>query len=518
MSDIQGLVAVAVIGTLRGKLPVHGEAGQGEIGQGEIGQGEAALAETLNSIVKPDPESTLLARAAIASLAQVAGQQPKRGEVSAVQSAPPETLSAAPEVFARHFETIMAHTPALLPDALLPEWLKLCSAGSWHIPHRFLPVVLEYAAGGRIEVQEALAPALSKRGAWLAQLNPKWRRLAEIDLEVWEKATDAEKEAIIRTLKAHDLAAAATWLNTHFKTEPTTVRKRLLNSLQRSWRAEDAQLEPLLEEALTDRSADVREVARVLLQGIPASAYNTRMAARAKALISTEKASLLDRLKGKKKYFLNLPTMPDSKLKQDGLIETIQAETTQASQRLEELLTKTHSQRLLEELELNPKTLCELAQHLDALDALARGAVAVSHSALALQLLPYLKSTDPQYLPLLRILPEQQRLEKLHELLKTENYSMIGLLLSTLPKPWPIAVSNSVLQKLLNNKQSERKYDETNWDAVSRLAEVGMHPDTTFSIEELSHITDYAYLLLINLHTTTELRAQIYADFKAARV
>lgn len=511
MDDLKVLLAAAMVGTSRAPLPAH--AG-------------TPLAGALNSVERDDPAVGLLARAALAGLATRAGRRPEPAP-PLPDPAPAEALPEAPPRVTRHLS-------AVLNTALLPEWLTLCAAAGWRVPHAHLPDLLDW--GGRVgaELRDTLRPVLGERGRWLAALSPNWRWFrsletgnAELDEEAWDAATEAVRESLFRALRAADPASARDFLNARFRAEKAGVRRRLLDALAQTWQPQDAELEPLLAEALADRSEDVRAQSRRLLQRLPGSAYNARMVARVAAMLGQEKVGLLGKLRGQRRYTLTLPDAPDADARRDGL-EAVK----RPAERLRQLLSATHPGELSTALGLTPAELVELAAQFEGVDELVQATLAVGAgpneptvSELAELLLPRLKGQMTAWrAALLALVSAERRDAELRTALRTQDSALVRDLLGDVPAPWPRDLSGEVLRQLGRAiRRAESQYASSGqnpewnyaWHDVLELAATRAAPDAPRPAPLPPESPDYARQTLDTLYATLNLRARMHADFAA---
>ncbi len=411
MKELDLLLATALLGTARASLSPH------------VG---TPLADVLNRVRRDDAEATLLARAALAGLATRAGRRPKPAP-PLPHLAPAETLPEAPPSVTRQL-------PHLLNSPVLAEWLTLCAAAGWRVPYTFLPELLDWGVTASAELRRTLRPVLGERGRWLAEFSDHWRWMhslerpdAALDEEAWDTATEAGREALFRTLRADAPDTARAFLITHFKTEKAGVRRRLLEVVAQTWDAVDAGLQPLLEETLSDRSEEVRGHARRLLQCLPDSAYNARMATRLRAVVGQERAGLLGRLTGQRNYVLTLPDVPDAEAKRDGL-EPVKT----PPEHLRQVLNGAHPGVLMTALGWSPTELVKLAARFDAVDELVHAMITSSchpvddrQAELAELLLPQLQGNFRHWrAELLALVPSGRRDAELRKRSRTTTQTL----------------------------------------------------------------------------------------------
>lgn len=509
MKDFQDLLALALVGTSRGTLPSH--AG-------------TALSDTLNA-VQGDPESTLLSRAALAGLVQFAGQRAQPLTQNLPAPASTETRPQAPGRVTRHLS-------ALVGTPHLSEWLHLCAQTGWRVPPEYLPALLDLARHDTT-LRETLRPVLGERGAWLAQFNPEWRFFkgystpVSFSEETWLEAGEAQKESMYRDLRGSDMNASREFLTQQFKTEKAGVRKRLLSVLQATWAADDAALEPLLEDTLTDRSSDVQELARALLQHIPHSAYNTRMAGRAARMLTPEKQGLIGKLTGKQKFTLHLPETTDPDVRRDGLPTPDKDTQHPAHQRLRALLQGTHTHTLLNALNIPPTELVSLAAQVGGLTELVHAATRAEHREVARALLtqPDVQKDKYTRVALQLIAQPEQITGEISHATKQGDLQTLEVLLPHLPAPWPAEISHDLLNMLRHKATQVTNY--RSWDdTVSRLlTEITRHanphtprPEPLPTDEEnLDYYAASARQSFNSALTGLEQRQQLWQDFKEAR-
>lgn len=485
MNDFQTLLAAALIGTARISAPNH--------------EG-TPLAGALNRIGGRDAEGTLLARAAVAGLAQQAGRAARTHPQPLPAPAPAETRLEAPARAARHLALV-------IDTRLLHEWISLCAQAGWRVPPAYLTQLLDRARQDTA-LRDLLRPVLGERGAWLVQFNPEWRFTpVSFSEDAWDEATEAGREALYRTLRAENPQAARALLQAQLGTERAGSRRRLLNVIAQTLSPEDQALEPLLEEALTDRSSDVQALARSLLQRLSGSTYNARMAARLQKLVQHEKTGLIGKLTGKQKFGLHLPSAPDPDLNRDGLGA---AKTAQA--RLEALLRGTHPDHLMQALGVRPTELLNLAQQFDALDELVTATLTTEHAELAALLSPHVRKNNA----LLRLAARPRLVSAIREALKGRQPDHAYELLQDLPAPWPTELSSELIGAIRHSIQkAEFAYAwPYGWRNIHDLARHHAHPHARRAAPLPADAPDFARQTLNELNATLDLRKQMWHDFE----
>ncbi|MER6102478.1 DUF5691 domain-containing protein [Streptomyces sp. NPDC001832] len=182
---------------------------------------------------------------------------------------------------------------------LIPQWLATANQHGYRAPAALLPPLLD-AARSRTDLRPQALAFAGPRGLWLAGLNPEWRfalrgscggsLLPDVTkpaavARLWEEGLFAERITLLGAVRAHDPAEALALLATTWTTERAEDRLMFLDSLRTGLSGVD---ETFLEQALSDRSRNVRSTAAELLSALPESAFAERMAARATSCVSPD--------------------------------------------------------------------------------------------------------------------------------------------------------------------------------------------------------------------------------------
>ncbi|MFJ8634441.1 DUF5691 domain-containing protein [Streptomyces sp. NPDC093568] len=252
---------------------------------------------------------TLLDAAAVQTVRRRAGLRPARA-AERPQPAPADPRPALPPAATRRLAMLLSDRPGVsgggrrgtAPDLveLLPEWLATANRRGFAPPPEVLPALLD-SARGRTDLRPAALSFAGPRAVWLARLNPDWRfalratpgggaalpRLddaAEVG-QLWQEGLFAERVALLAAIRSRQPAAARELLTTTWATERAEDRLMFLDSLRAGLGPQD---EPFLEQALSDRSRNVRATAAELLSALPDSALAGRMAVRAGACVALD--------------------------------------------------------------------------------------------------------------------------------------------------------------------------------------------------------------------------------------
>ncbi|WP_461079751.1 DUF5691 domain-containing protein [Streptomyces deserti] len=257
----------------------------------------------------PDAPVALLDAAAVETVRRRAGLRPARA-AEHPRPAPEDPRSPLPPAAARRLAMLLADRPGTsgggrrgtAPDLteLLPQWLAAANARGYAPPPEVLPALLD-TARGRTDLRPAALEFAGPRALWLARFNPDWRfalrstpgggaALPHLDdtgriQQLWQEGLFAERVALLAALRSRDPAAARDLLATTWQTERAEDRLMFLDSLRTGLGPDD---EPFLEQALADRSRNVRATAAELLSALPGSALAARMAVRAGACVAVD--------------------------------------------------------------------------------------------------------------------------------------------------------------------------------------------------------------------------------------
>jgi hypothetical protein len=153
------------------------------------------------------------------------------------------------------------------------------------VPYRQLPDLLA-AATARSVVRDAAGRALGSRGRWLAERRPVWSWAAgivdaeQIDIEEMLDLSPVQRKAGLAAARRQDPAGFRVYVTENWnELRRVEDRKLLIGALVHNLGPED---EPLLEQALDDRSSNVREEAVELLRKLPDSQLGKRAEQRLK--------------------------------------------------------------------------------------------------------------------------------------------------------------------------------------------------------------------------------------------
>ncbi|MER6783347.1 DUF5691 domain-containing protein [Streptomyces sp. NPDC000658] len=278
--------------------------------------------------------SALLDAAAAETVRRRAGLRPGSA-APRPEPAPADPRPPLPPAAARRLALLLADRPGTAqggrrgtaPDLveLLPQWLTAVNDRGFAAPPESLPALLD-AARARTDLRPAALRFAGPRALWLARLNPDWRfalraspgsgmtlpgpeetRRVE---QLWQEGLFAERVSLLAAIRARDPDAARALLEATWATERAEDRLMFLDSLRTGLNPRD---EPFLEQALADRSRNVRATAAELLSALPQSALAARMAVRAGACVAVDHTLDTPRL------LVEAPHECDAAMERDGV-------------------------------------------------------------------------------------------------------------------------------------------------------------------------------------------------------
>ncbi|GAA2331040.1 hypothetical protein Scani_14040 [Streptomyces caniferus] len=302
------LVSAALLGTERRTPP------------GAVRSGQGAAAALLDAAAV----STVRRRAALRPAP--AGERPAPAPADPRPPLPPAARRRLSLLLADRGGSGGGSRRGTAPDLteLLPQWLAAAGEYGYRAPEALLPALLD-AARARTDLRPAALALAGPRALWLSRLNAEWKFAlrgiggpAELSggdapdgiRRRWEEGLFAERVALLTALRRQDPPAGLALLATTWPTERAEDRLMFLDSLREGLSADD---EPFLEQALSDRSRNVRATAAELLSTLPGSALAARMAQRAHTCVGP------DRTAGVPAIAVEAPHECDAGMQRDGV-------------------------------------------------------------------------------------------------------------------------------------------------------------------------------------------------------
>lgn len=261
-------------------------AGTSRAASGPVRTG-TTLDELIEKLPGVEPERVLLLAAGARAVYRKAGLRP--GTLPQAVPAPLEHVPACPPRVADLLGQLLSQKG----DALLVEALERLRQAGMRVPFELLPALLSLRGTA---LRSALLPILGQRGIWLAAQNPEWRWVQdhilpeasagiEVQLAAWEDGAPPQRLAALRRVRTEAPEQARAWIVSAWRGEKAEFRREMLEALTEGLSQAD---EPLLENALDDRSANVRARAAGLLARMTGSALSVRMRDRAGAQLRYE--------------------------------------------------------------------------------------------------------------------------------------------------------------------------------------------------------------------------------------
>ncbi|MEN8653808.1 DUF5691 domain-containing protein [Streptomyces sp. 21So2-11] len=393
---------------------------------------------------------------------------------------------------------------------LLPQWLAAANGRRYQAPAALLPALLD-AARSRSDLRPQALSFAGPRGLWLARLNADWRfalrgasggtalpdiRDTEAVRTLWEEGLFAERVGLLASVRAHEPAAALALLAATWPTERAEDRLMFLDSLRTGLSDSD---EPFLEQALSDRSRNVRSTAAELLSALPRSALASRMAGRATTCVSLDRS---DRTGDGERIAVEAPHECDADMQRDGISPKPPAGRGERSWWLGQLVectplaawTRRLGGRTAREIVALPVS-DDWQEELHA--AWCRAAVRQhdadwSRALLGMPSAPPTSGTGTSSLAerskLLATLPEGERADWVAEFIAAHGLSEAFQLLGVCTVPWAASLGRSVVDAL----DIARDAGSYPWSfsGVMGLAERCLHPGEASRLEILTTTPD----------------------------
>ena len=259
---------------------------------------EDELGSLLAQMSSTDREGLLLSAASIVGLYRSAGVAPPADTQPLLEACDEDDASRVNRTSGQHLALMLEGEFT----EVLPEWLAAVSSAHKRVPEELLPALFERGRE-ELSLRESIVAVMGRRGAWLASQNPDWvYATPREEKDVWETGTREERLLLLNQLRSVDPAKARELLATTWSQESAQDRAAFLDKLSTGLNSSD---EPFLNEALNDRSRDVRRVARILLAVLPDSELSRRYKELANEILSFKKPLI-----GKARIEVALPDDP----------------------------------------------------------------------------------------------------------------------------------------------------------------------------------------------------------------
>ncbi|MGD1911649.1 MAG: DUF5691 domain-containing protein [Rivularia sp. (in: cyanobacteria)] len=268
MNIWQDLVKTAVVGTQRKDFTILKQDNQ--------------LGEVLICFDSNDKEGSLLRAAGVISLYQKAGKLTAIDNQTNLETCELDDSTCCNQLSEQHLKMILGGEYS----EILPEFLRVTAEVGKVVSPRYLPDLL--ALGKKqYDLRKHILPVLSKRGIWLAAQNREWNYVIAESIEKnWKNGSLETRKNLLKELRQSEPEKGRKQLQNIWSKERAQERANLLSMLEFGLSVDD---EPFLEDALEDRSKQVRDVAARLLAQIPESKLVQRMIERVRPLVNLDK-------------------------------------------------------------------------------------------------------------------------------------------------------------------------------------------------------------------------------------
>ena len=329
MNDLETLISTALIGTERQTIP------------------EFLLVPNLNADSK---EAKLLSAAAILMAYRRAGYVPKKSLSMVRLEVSPSDSKAEMTAAMRNVlqQILQGH------QELLEEYLKMLAG--YRFAHQDLPRMLDFGHGNTA-YRAQIADLLDARGRWLAGLNKQWAwatgntESLEDAVQSFETGSKSARVLALQAVRTANPERGRTLLESTWKQDAAPERKEFIAILDVGLSDHD---EAFLENALNDRSSDVRDHAASLLSKLPNSQFNARARERLRPILNVKKDKLGGLLRpitktNNDKLEITLPDAFDPAWSKDGIEEKAPQGTGQKQHWVRQMLERANL-NMLEEL------------------------------------------------------------------------------------------------------------------------------------------------------------------------
>jgi Family of unknown function (DUF5691) len=422
------------------------------MGTGRTADSPAAVLAEIG-LAPADHQQRMLVGAAAMSRARRAGYRPpEAGERTAPAGAEPDSR---PEV-APAAERRLAQLLGAADYELVGEWFRCLTALDHprRPPDVLVPELLT-AASGHPRLRASMLRALGPLAGWLAGFNAEWSwarergagasaaRTGEPALSAsdqWETAGIDDRRALLGRLRESDPAAgrelvAATWAVDSYRD-----RAAFLAMLSVGLSCGD---EPLAEQALGDRRAEVRRIAADLLARLPGSRHSRRAVARAASAVRIERKGRRQRL------VVTAPETVTQEMVADGVDGSPPRGTGTGAWLLQQLVAAAPSAFWAAHTGLDPGELLDLGDRTDWSAPLRVGwRAAAIRDGDRDWLLALLNQPGPEVTANLRLVTSLDADTRDAWLRSNPGSSLFDAALEVIPAPWSVPLSDLVRRRL----------------------------------------------------------------------
>ncbi len=387
---------------------------------------------------------------------------------------------------------------------LLQEWLTYAHAAGQRVPEEYLPALLDCGCKQKA-LRDAIIPVLGRRGYWLAAHNQAWMyavsqwemRYAvtgEHDMAAYRQAREAAwqtgestfRQALLRDVRVRDPAFGRTLVQSTWKTDGASNRSTFIALLETGLSLDD---EPFLEQALDDRSKEVRQVAVNLVACLSQSRLVQRMIARASDMLHAKR-----NWRGKLQIEVTPPEKLDAAMIRDGMGNSpTHMHIGEKAWWLRQVIIAIPPSHWCEQWETTPAELVQIAIAHPWKDALIHGWAQTSWRnrdtqwAEALLTPDVIKHLEDSYRDMLlaSLPPDKQETVVLQHIKEQKGLgnSLSQTLLSTCQHPWSASFTRAIVDYV--RQYIEGKRTATEWNIKYMLKEYALFMDTSL-IDEIA--------------------------------
>jgi len=240
----------------------------------------------LSSLEQDDRETYLLNAAAVVLLQRRAGYIPAKNSSSLPNPCPKESLTDC----GKGMSGLIREAIGGQFRSVFPEALQLIRARRQRISF-FLLVDILNAGVAQKNLQVSISEVVGERGKWLASQNEQWSYACLVTstavtaalnndasslFSIWSTASRAEQSALLSEMRIYCSDTALAVLQSTWKDETAAGRIEIIKCFTSNPKIEE---EPFLNNALDDKSIEVRRIAQKILTTIPGSRFSQRILA-----------------------------------------------------------------------------------------------------------------------------------------------------------------------------------------------------------------------------------------------
>jgi hypothetical protein len=279
---------------------------------------EGALSHVLDKLDTTDKQHHLLSVNALVGIYTRAGKLPAHAQKIQDTPCQPDTNEYCSPTAALLLSSMLSGSN----KEIIPEWLSLAIAHKKRIPDELLPEILQYIEKNPDLIEKTLQ-VIGNRGRWLVLRMPgmeKFRSairvesLPEDEIEnFWQTEKLYARNLLLQKIRKINPANGLALVSSTWKEDKADERNTFLSTLIHGISMDD---EPFLENALDDRSREVRQTAIDLLSYLPQSRLVQRQITRIQPYIQWQPGSLLR----KAQLEFSFPEEITKEMERDGVI------------------------------------------------------------------------------------------------------------------------------------------------------------------------------------------------------